>query len=141
SSKAPVVNITSPTYSNWYASYEGSIDISGLASDDSGEIKNVTWQVEGGSSGSATGTANWSTGMVSLKDGDNKVIVTASDKSGNKGTDEIFIVYNKEVIFVEEPKANPDTIYKGEATDVLFTSKVMVKSNNSLESVILYEVN
>ena len=138
----PLVDIVDPTGSNWYASYEASIKLSGIASDEEGSLDKIEWSLEGGDSGTATGTDSWEVESISLKEGDNKITVTAYDKGGNMGTDEIFVVYNKEVVFVEEPKTNPDNIYKDDPpVNVVVTAKIKAESEKDIGSVKLYKVD
>lgn len=140
--ESPVVNILEPTGSSWYATYENSIKLSGIASDDEDNIQSVEWAVEGGESGSASGTVKWESDSVPLNEGDNKITIKAYDKDGNSGEDVIFVVYNKEIVFVEEPTINPDYIFKNDPpVDITFQAMITNESDKELSQVALYKVD
>ncbi len=139
--KEPIINITKPTGMNWYTSYQGTLDLAGLASDEENQLKNITVTVNG-KNFNASGTASWSSEQIALNEGDNKIEVTGTDGGGNKGSDTLFVVYNKEVLYVEEPKVAPDYIYLNDpAKAVVFTAKVVKKSSNEISAVKLVKVN
>ena len=137
----PIVDIIEPTGSNWYATYKNTVTLSGIVSDDEDKIDKVEWSVEGGSSGEASGTESWNTSKITLKKGDNNITVKAYDKSGNVGEDNIFIVFNKEVLFVDEPTTNPDYIFKGDPPqNIVVQAQITKKSNKDISKVVLYRV-
>lgn len=141
-SKAPIINILEPTGSNWYASSTESINLSGLASDDEKKVSKVDWNVDGGSSGTATGTLKWETGNINLREGDNKITVKAYDQDGNTGSDSIFIVFNEGIVFTSDPTLNPDYIFKDDPpVEITVRSRIHANEGGTLASVILYEVD
>lgn len=141
-SKNPLVSITEPTGSNWYATDQSLIKLAGIASDEADKLSKITWEVEGGDSGTATGTKNWETEEISLEEGDNKIIIKAYDKGRNIGEDTIFIVYNRKIVFIGGPKLSPDYIYKDDPPqDVIVQTTVMSESDKDISYVKLYEVD
>jgi hypothetical protein len=76
----PTLNITSPG-STSIATSLASLGFSGTASDNAA-VATVTWTTNTGSSGTATGTTQW-TATVPLLVGSNTVTIRATDTSGN----------------------------------------------------------
>ena len=89
---APVVTITGPTTGSSYATSSSTVAISGTGSDDVG-VTAVTWSTDRGSSGTASGTTNWSVSSVPLQSGTNVVTVMARDAAGNSSTDTLTVTY------------------------------------------------
>jgi hypothetical protein len=89
----PEITITSPTQSSTYTTSNSSITLSGNASDNQG-VTQVSWVNSRGGSGTASGTASWSTTGINLQSGNNNITVTATDAAGNTGTDSIVVQYN-----------------------------------------------
>jgi hypothetical protein len=89
---APVVAITAPTTGSAYATSSSTVTISGTGSDNVG-VTAVTWSTDRGSSGTATGTTNWSASAVALQSGANVVTVRARDAAGNQGTKTLTVTY------------------------------------------------
>ena len=80
--------------------------------------------------------------MIDLKEGDNKILVKATDNDGNVGEDSIFVVYNKDIVFVEDPTVTPGTLFKKDPPkEVVFRAKVIQKSNKKISQVLLYSTN
>jgi hypothetical protein len=141
-SEEPSVDILTPTGVTWYSTDTDSISLTGTAFDADGTISKVEWSIAGGQSGSADGKDSWQINAISLTEGDNKITVTATDNKGNKGTDQIFVVYNKDVLFVGEPTANPDFLFKDDPpVDVTFSIRIKKSANQELTSVKLVEVD
>ncbi len=78
----PIIAFTSPTTGSSYETSQGSLSISGTASDDVG-ISQVTWTNDRGGSGACTGTTNWSASGIALYEGTNVITATAQDTAGN----------------------------------------------------------
>jgi hypothetical protein len=97
SDAAPAINITSPTSESNYVSSESTVEIAGSASDDKG-VSSVTWSNSRGGSGNAvnnSGTwSNWSTGNISLLEGENIITVTAIDTAQQSTTDTLTVTYS-----------------------------------------------
>ncbi len=102
---APTVTITNPTSSSTYTTTSSAITLSGTASDNSGSVSGVTWSNSKGGSGTASGTTSWTISSISLSVGDNVITVTATDGSGNFGTDTITVTYH--VTTTPTPTAAP----------------------------------
>ncbi len=77
----PTLTILSPA-SNTVSTSASSIVVSGSASDNVGVAK-VTWISSTGGSGTATGTAKWSTPPITLYIGTTTIVIQASDAAGN----------------------------------------------------------
>jgi hypothetical protein len=89
-SAAPTVAITAPTSASTYSVASESIVLTGTSSDDLG-VSEVTWANNRGGSGTATGTASWNSGPISLKRGTNVITVTAHDAAGHTSTDTVTV--------------------------------------------------
>ena len=77
----PSITILSPSTTS-VATSAGSIVVSGTASDNTG-VTTVTWSTSNGASGSAGGTASWTTSAIPLLEGTNLITIRATDASGN----------------------------------------------------------
>lgn len=86
----PTVQITSPTDQATYSTTSETVMLSGVAQDDIG-LTVVTWANSNGGSGACVGAQDWSTGSIPLVPGQNVISVTATDTSGNTGTDVLTI--------------------------------------------------
>jgi hypothetical protein len=94
----PTVQIILPTASPTYSTTVSPINLSGAASDNT-IVSQVTWynnRNDGavGGSGTAIGTTSWDAGLVNLEPGSNVITVSATDGTGNIGTDTITVNYN-----------------------------------------------
>jgi hypothetical protein len=77
----PSLTILSPASTTYYTS-ESALIVSGTATDNVG-VASVTWVTSNGTSGTATGTTNWSTPSIPLYIGSTTIVVTAADAAGN----------------------------------------------------------
>lgn len=91
---SPTCHISAPTNQAAYDNgNNSSVTLSGTAADDMG-VTRVNWSNQATSeSGTATGTESWSAADISLAEGDNVIIITASDGVGNTGQDQIVVSY------------------------------------------------
>jgi putative Ig domain-containing protein/fibronectin type III domain protein/glucodextranase-like protein/Big-like domain-containing protein len=89
---APVVTITGPTTGGTYSTTSSTVTVSGTGSDNVG-VTAVTWSTDRGSSGTASGTTNWTASPVALQSGANVVTVTARDAAGNLGRATLTVTY------------------------------------------------
>jgi len=92
----PVISIQKPASGGISATFETqqpTIDIAGVASDDSGEITRVRWVNSRGGSGIASGMTTWSIPGVSLAEGENLITLTAEDAAGNLGSQVLTVLY------------------------------------------------
>ena len=80
--RAPVIDIQTPTYAATFQTRENATSLGGVASDETG-LAEVTWTSSQAGSGVATGTATWSAPRIPLKLGLNTFVVTARDVAGN----------------------------------------------------------
>jgi len=89
----PIISINNPTINATY-SYTNASNILTLAgtATDNNTVSSVSYSVDTGDSGVASGTENWSAD-ISLTEGENIVTVTAVDSIGNVGTDTLTINY------------------------------------------------
>ncbi len=96
SDNPPSVSITNPTSGDTYSTSEGTISISGNASDDNG-ISSITWSNNRGGSGSAVNSSgdwsDWSISGINLQEGENVITVTATDTNNQTATDTITVNY------------------------------------------------
>lgn len=88
----PVVSITSPTSNATYNTDNGVISLSGTVSDDRG-VGLVQWTNSSGGGGTASGTSKWDINGIALKSGENLITVTATDTSGNTGSQSLAVTY------------------------------------------------
>ncbi len=79
---APSLTILSPATNN-YVTSSSSLVVSGTATDNVG-VASVTWATSNGTSGTASGTANWSTPAIAIYIGTTTIVITAADAAGNK---------------------------------------------------------
>jgi hypothetical protein len=93
----PTISITSPTSEGNYVSSQSAVQIAGSASDDKG-VSNVTWSNSRGGNGTAvnnSGTwSSWSTGDITLLEGENIITVMATDTANHSMTDTLTVTYS-----------------------------------------------
>jgi len=123
---SPVVTISSPA-TNPYQSAGSTVDFSGTASDNQGVVS-VSWvNTLSGESGTCTGTTSWAARGITLKPGDNPIMITAVDAAHNSGFATITVKYKDvtaPVVHITSPtnlatfKATTDKInIAGDASD------------------------
>jgi hypothetical protein len=83
--ETPVVTLVSPTSAATFTTSATSLILAGTATDNVG-VTSVDWTTDTGLSGSATGTASWSTGAIALAPGETQIVVSAHDGAGNRGS-------------------------------------------------------
>ena len=87
----PEVKILSPTSKSVYSIAKGVINISALVKDLE-TITAVTWKnTTTGASGVCTGSKTWKASGIALNLGDNEIIASAEDSSGNIGTGKVIV--------------------------------------------------
>ena len=104
----PVVTIKIPTTLAKYNTSQQTIALGGTAVDVN-EVSTVVYSTSTGASGTCSGKQNWSVSDLALVQGDNIVTVTATDNSGNKGTD---------VLTITVPDSTPPAITILQPTNV-----------------------
>ena len=90
---APTVTMVSPTTGPAFETFDNYVDLSGTASDNA-EVSLVRWANDRGSSGTASGTTNWSITGIPLQSGTNILSVTARDSANNFGSAALAVIYN-----------------------------------------------
>ena len=81
----PAVKIYTPTTASAMTTAASTVTLAGTATDNVG-VTQVTWATDRGATGTAFGTASWSTGSIALTAGTTTVVtVTARDAAGNSG--------------------------------------------------------
>ena len=88
----PTIAINTPTTDTAFHTASGTLNIGGTAADDR-VLQTVTWSASDGQSGTASGTANWSTGSIQLAEGNTTFTVIATDAAGNNATDTLTVIY------------------------------------------------
>ncbi len=88
----PVVRVTAPTTALTYIATEGSLTLSGTATDAS-PVAQLRWSNDRGGSGVATGTGDWTIRGIGLSNGQNVITVTAWDAGGNGGSAQLTVNY------------------------------------------------
>ena len=109
----PTISISTPSEELNYTTSNGTISISGTATDDVG-ITEVTWENNTGGSGNAVGTDTWSYDNLTLNPGANVITVTARDTDNKTVSDTIIINYdavnpgnNSPTVEITSPSASP----------------------------------
>ena len=93
---APTVSVTFPTDQQEAATSEPMVNVSGEADDDRAVMR-VAWSNSRGGAGAAEGTARWVANGIALAPGLNVITVTATDSSGNVGSDALAVTYTPTV--------------------------------------------
>ena len=89
---APTVTILFPTDTAAMTTKEPMLNLSGTSGDDR-LVTGVRWADDRGGSGAATGTTIWTANGIALQTGLNVITVTATDGSGNEGSDVLVVNY------------------------------------------------
>ncbi len=84
------ITITSPTSQPTFAATQNTINLAGTAPSNTTE---VVWATDQGVVGQATGTINWTANGIVLRNGSNRITVTARDGAGNQSSVAITAVY------------------------------------------------
>ena len=100
---APTLSITAPTSGSTYDTDQATVDIAGTSSDNVG-VTEVTWTNSRGGSGTAIGTTNWSISGIPLSEGDNVIVITATDAAGNQATKTLTVTYTRDTTAPAPPK-------------------------------------
>ncbi len=120
----PAITITSPTSDVTYTATSSTISLGGSASDSTSGIKEVTWTISSGGSGTASGTTSWTISSISLSNGDTTITVTAKDNGGNTATDTITVTY-------KSTSTNIPKVSTGSATNVTESSATLSGTVNA----------
>jgi len=87
----PAIEFQLPGGSNSIVTTDSRITISGTAISEH-PIDSVTWALDAGNTGVASGTDNWQIANLPLLVGDNRLTVTASDTAGNVNSKSLLLV-------------------------------------------------
>ncbi len=94
----PIVRITRPTTTDVYEATGVILKLYGFSSDDVG-VREIAWRSTRGYSGYAFGeAASWRTDNILLREGVNRLMVTATDFSGNVGSTILTVNYKPEYL-------------------------------------------
>lgn len=104
-SENPVINIINPSTEAAYdyISDNSVVTVNGTASDNVGVIA-VRWSNNDGATKIASGTNSWAFN-VDLVNGNNIIVVTAYDATGNSSTDQITIYHSQPIYFLLTPSS------------------------------------
>lgn len=89
----PTITIANPTSDQAYTTTNGTISLSGSASDNSNEINSVLWTNSRGRSDKERHAIDWTIPDIDLSKGDNVITVKAIDSVGNTGIATITITF------------------------------------------------
>ena len=92
---AGAVIITSPTSQPTFTSGQSTVNLAGTAPPNTAQ---VVWATDEGVQGQATGAATWAANGISLRNGSNRITVTARDTAGNPSTAVITVVFSAPTI-------------------------------------------
>lgn len=119
--KAPMVLIKSPTQESEYVTSASSVIVAGSAYDEVG-VKGVSWKNnatgESGNCSGSTDMTSWTSGLIDLKEGRNRIDVKVWDKAGNieYASIKIFLDETKPTCTITNPTTNPT--YKTYANNI-----------------------
>jgi hypothetical protein len=90
----PQVTVLNPTTEPAFSTTAAYVVLDGTATDNL-QVQGVTWSnAATGGSGTAQGTATWSTSSIDLAEGVNVITITATDGVGNEGTTTVTVTYD-----------------------------------------------
>jgi hypothetical protein len=95
-STSAFVYITAPNYGYAMSTELDVVTLEGVARED---VVEVSWEGEGGASGTADGTLTWSIADLPLIEGDNTLTVTGTNADGDTGSTQMRVVYTPGVPF------------------------------------------
>lgn len=108
----PTVSIENPTEGE---TVNGTVDVSGTASDPEGNLSSVEVRIDGGSWQTASGTSSWSYSWNSsdVQDGDHKIEARAHDDNTSSAIDVVNVTVDNEAETNEPPTVTIDTPSEG----------------------------
>lgn len=104
----PAITILNPTSDQTFTTTNGTISVSGRASDDMNEVSSVVWVSDREISKTERKIIGWTIPDIDLRKGDNVITVKATDRVGNTGMATITITYAE--------ANNPPVVITGPAT-------------------------
>jgi hypothetical protein len=133
----PQVTITSPTGFEGVSVATSTISLGGLAVDNE-QVSGLTWSSDHGGGGSLPPSAEWSIPGVTLQPGDNRITVSATDPSGNVGTDVIDVTYNVNgIVFDGLPVGEPAALFAGQSGRLAIHQSIVANPDLDPSSVRL----
>ena len=136
----PSIYVLSPTSEEMYVTTDNTITISGAA-DDNDNLGSISYVTNTGAKGVASGLEDWTISNMPLSEGDNNVVITATDKSGNTGVANITITKNQYLTFLGTPTIDHDVIYANDPTTIWITANIAPNEHLITSSVRLIEVD
>lgn len=136
----PSIYVLSPTSEEMYVTTDNTITISGAA-DDNDILGSISYVTNTGAKGVASGLEDWTISNMPLSEGDNNVVITATDKSGNTGVANITITKNQYLTFLGTPTIDHDVIYANDPTTIWITANIAPNEHLITSSVRLIEVD
>lgn len=115
-----LVRITAPAGNGWTTTLSSVVSLSGVVF---GPVASMQWEM-GDQSGPIevpSGTPFWLAGGISLKAGDNRIRVRATDADGNTVSDALVITRNTSFMLPNPLEASPPALFVGSSRPVLAT--------------------
>ena len=137
--EVPSIYILNPTSDDMFVTTEGSVVISGTASDNQ-SLKSINYKSSTGASGTATGLENWTVNHLELAQGDNTIQVTAIDESNNQASASITITKNQYLTFLGTPTVDNDVLYTNTPSEVWITVSIAPNDRLIASSVKIVEI-
>ncbi len=110
SSGETLIKILGPSGQDWFQSQGSMAQLSGVLF---GSADEISWTSDTGGSGKVALNAYWQSDIINLKQGDNKITVTAK-KGSMVVSDSMHIVYNPSFSFEGPPQIEPGLIFVNE---------------------------
>ncbi|MFN3533454.1 MAG: carboxypeptidase regulatory-like domain-containing protein [Candidatus Brocadia sp.] len=120
----PTITITNPTSDQTFTTTNGTITISGSASDDINEITSVVWSDSKETNKTERKVIGWTIPNIDLVKGENVITVKATDSVGNTGLATITITYAE--------VNNPPVVITGHATSITIDLAILAGRVNAM---------
>jgi len=134
---APAVTITSPTGFDGVSVATPTVSLAGFALDNA-QVTGLTWSSDRGGGASLSPVTDWTIADVALQPGDNRITVSATDPSGNVGTDVIDVTYNTNgIVFDGMPVAVPDALFTNQSGRLAIHQSIVANPDLDPSSVRL----
>ncbi len=132
--------ITSPTGNEAFSTQSDSIDISGFCMNHE-PFSNISWLTSNGTGGTISASQKWTIADIPLEPGDTVITVEMVSVDGSEFQDVVTVSHNPFVSFAGSPRAEPDTFFTEEETQIEFTVALNNTDNLTVESVEVVQVN
>ena len=127
--ETPLVIITAPGFGYDLATDQALITVEGVARED---VEQVTWSVDTGASGDASGVQAWTAIDIPLAQGDNEITVTGTNPDGS-GADTLRVVYAPGVPLASGLMLSTTAALAGQPVEV--TASVWLSDDAGITSV------